>query len=281
MNICFIGGGNMASALMGGLLQQAEARHHIYLTDPSTQARERVLREYGVSGSADLPEDVGRYEVIVLAVKPQVMPAVLSGLAAQLAQARNEQQGEQQCSLVLSVAAGITTGFMRRSLGADCAVIRAMPNTPALLGAGISGLFAPEGVGQQHRQAAESIMQAGGPCIWVNEEALLDVVTAVSGSGPAYYYLLTEALQKAGQALGLPPGSARELAVHTAHGAGLMALNASEEMATLRQRVTSPGGTTQAAIEHLQQGGFEALVMSAVEAATKRGRALAQAGASA
>jgi pyrroline-5-carboxylate reductase len=264
MQICFVGGGNMASALISGLSRKGSLRGSVTLCDPSEAARQRIAADFGIATFAELEPALAGAGLVVLAVKPQVMPSVLAELAAALA---------RQASLapvLVSVAAGVTTSTMQKALKQPLPLIRAMPNTPALLGIGISGLFAAEGCTAAHRDMAEQLMSSAGETVWLGEEAQLDVVTAVSGSGPAYFYLLIEALQKAAAGLGLAPETARLLALHTAHGAGVMALQADTGVAELRRRVTSPGGTTEAALRSLAESGFEAIVADAVAAASHR-----------
>lgn len=265
MNITFIGGGNMATALVSGLRAARGGPLEIRVADPDEGARKRLMREYGVETFSDGTQAIDGADVIVLAVKPQVMPGVLESLAPDI------EAGQ----LVLSIAAGTTVSGIQATLGEDRPVVRAMPNTPALIGHGICGLYASANCRDHHREQAERIMKAAGEVVWVEDEALMDVVTAISGSGPAYFFLLTEALAAAGAALGLDAEDARRLAVHTAEGAGAMMLAADDEPAELRARVTSPGGTTQAALEHFESSGFRQLVHDAAEAATRRGRELA------
>lgn len=265
MRTAFIGGGNMATALISGLDKKRTAAQSVRVSDPSLEVQQRMADEFGIICSANAAEAVQEADAVLLAVKPQIMPVVLPELANAL------QAGQ----LVISVAAGVTVSTLHAALGQDTPVVRTMPNTPALLGQGITGLYAGPGCTEEQTALAESIMQAVGATVWVHEEALMDVVTAVSGSGPAYYYLLTEALRDAGAGLGLPPDVAAELALHTAHGAGLMAAHSGVDVAELRHRVTSPGGTTQAALDALRDGGFLALIDNAVQAATQRGRELA------
>ena len=274
MRICFIGGGNMASALINGLTRDEHNNAVISMVDPSEQARAAISGSYEVTTHAQLPAAADRAEIIVLAVKPQVMPQVLEQLAEALA-------GEGGTPpLIVSVAAGITCSQISAGLGLPVPVVRTMPNTPALLGAGITALFANDRCSSQQRNQAEQLMRSAGAVVWVEKEELLDAVTAVSGSGPAYFYLLTEAIQEAGVRQGLDVETARLLATHTAHGAGLMLLEGGADATELRRRVTSPGGTTQAAIESLVQGGFGQLVAEAVQAATRRSRELSGPGGS-
>ena len=264
MNITFIGGGNMATALIAGLKKARSGQLNIQVADPSEDARKR-MREYGIETFSQGSAAIRDADVVVLAVKPQIMPAVLQELAPVI------EDGQ----LVLSIAAGTTIAGIQAVLGKQCAVIRSMPNTPALIGHGVSGLFASINCKAHHREQAESILRTAGEVVWVKEEALIDVVTAVSGSGPAYFFLMTEALAAAGQELGLNERDARLLAVQTAQGAGAMMVQSEDEPEILRERVTSPGGTTQAALESMEKNGFRGLIRSAVEAATNRGRELA------
>ena len=203
-------------------------------------------------------------DVIVLAVKPQVMPEVLDKM-------RDFVSPDQ---LVLSVAAGKTVASISGHLGPEQAIIRAMPNTPALTGHGITGIFAGEHCTPHHIEQAETILSATGEVVWVEDESLMDVVTAISGSGPAYYFLLTEALAAAGKELGLKGSAARRLAAHTCFGAGVMVVKGDEKVAELRRRVTSPGGTTQAAIEELDGADVGATIVRAVRRAAERSREL-------
>jgi len=265
MLISFIGGGNMATALIRGLQKTENPRLAIQVCTPSDEARARLRANLHVETHYDLAEVIEGADVIVLAVKPQVMPEVLDKM-------REFVSPEQ---LILSVAAGKTVASISEHLGPEQAIIRAMPNTPALTGHGITGIFAGRHCTPHHVEEAETILSATGEVVWVKDEALMDVVTAISGSGPAYYFLLTEALASAGKALGLSNSAALRLATHTCFGAGAMAVNDDADLVELRRRVTSPGGTTQAAVEVLESSGFRKLILDAVEAATNRGRELA------
>ena len=254
----------MATALIAGLQKARPGQMEIEVADPSEDVRKR-MREQGFKTHTHGSDATRGADVIVLAVKPQVMPSVLEEIAPAI------EDGQ----LVLSIAAGTTIAGIQAVLGDSCPVIRSMPNTPALIGHGVSGLFAGTNCKAHHREQAESILRTAGEVVWVDEELLIDVVTAVSGSGPAYFFLMTEALAAAGEQLGLNRRDALLLAVHTAEGAGAMMVTSEDQPETLRQRVTSPGGTTQAALESLEHNGFRALVRAAVEAATNRGRELA------
>lgn len=265
--IAFIGGGNMARSLIGGLIAQGVAANAIHVVEPIAALREALVRDYRVSVT-DTVAAMSRADLWVFAVKPQVMREVCNGLSA-LSQSLRP--------LMVSIAAGITTAQMQHWLGGAPAIVRCMPNTPALLGAGITGLFANEHVQEAGREHAERLLGSAGRTVWIDDEADMDAVTAVSGSGPAYVFLLAEAMEAAAKAEGLPAMAARELVLQTILGAARMLTETDEAPAELRRRVTSPGGTTQAAIETFQAGGFEALVMQAIRAATVRGRRLSAA----
>jgi pyrroline-5-carboxylate reductase len=268
--VAFIGGGNMARSLVGGLLARGVDPALVHVADPAQQQRESLAGEFGVHTHADNAAAVAAADTWVLAVKPQVMRRVCEPLAG-TARARRP--------LAVSIAAGITSAQVARWLGDDRGerqpVVRTMPNTPALLGAGVTGLYANPAVDSDGRTRAEALLQAAGATVWVEDEALMDAVTAVSGSGPAYVFLLAEALQAAGEAEGLPAETARILALQTILGAARMLTEGNEPAAELRRRVTSPGGTTQAAIEAFEAGGLRGLVARAVHAARVRGAELA------
>ncbi len=266
VDIAFIGGGNLAASLVGGLIADGYPAAAIRVADPDPARRERLAARWGVQVHEDNAAAARGAAVLVLAVKPQVVPAVARELGP-LARA--------QGSLVVSVAAGVRTRDLARWLGFEAPLVRAMPNTPALVQSGASGLYATPGTGEAERERAESLLRAVGVTVWVEDEDLMDAVTAVSGSGPAYFFLLMEALAEAGERLGLEAGQARLLALETAFGAAKMALEASEPPAALRARVTSPGGTTERALGVLEEGGFRELVSRAVAAARERARELA------
>ncbi len=264
MQITFIGGGNMATALISGLLRKARPGISISVAEPDEDTRKRLRSAFPVETFATAAEAVNDADVIVLAVKPQVMSCVLKEIHSRVLPTQ----------LVLSIAAGTTIAHIAAQLNPDQAIIRSMPNTPALIGAGITGLCASPHCKPHHREQAERILAAAGDTVWISDETLMDAVTAISGSGPAYYFLLTEALAKAGEALGLPAEVAQRLASKTCVGAGAMLANAPESPEELRKRVTSPGGTTQAAIEAFEQGGLRDLVLQAARAADQRGKEL-------
>jgi pyrroline-5-carboxylate reductase len=266
--ITFIGGGNMARSLIAGLVRQGVAPGQIHVAEPVAALREQLSAEFGVATYTDAADAAAHGTVWLLAVKPQVLREVCAALAEPAARLQ---------PLVVSIAAGITSTQLARWLGGHGAVVRAMPNTPALLGAGVTGLFATDCVSQEQRGLADSVLASAGRTVWIDDEARMDAVTAVSGSGPAYVFLLAEAMEAAGIAQGLAPEAARTLVVQTLLGASRMLDESGEAPAELRRRVTSPNGTTQAAIESFQGDGFEAMVERAIDAATERGKTLSAA----
>ena len=263
--LSFIGGGNMARSLVGGLIADHWPVDRIHVTDPSADALTR-LAALGVGTGSDNTAAVAAADVVVLAVKPQTMAAVARELAGPV-QARRP--------LVISIAAGIRTAALGRWLGGDVALVRCMPNTPALVQGGATALFANTQVTAAQRDVAETVLRTVGLTLWLDDEEQMDAVTALSGSGPAYFFLVIEALQAAGERLGLPPDSARLLTLQTAFGAAKMALGSDADAATLRRHVTSPGGTTERALQTLETGGIRDLLGQAVEAARDRSRELA------
>lgn len=266
--ITFIGGGNMARSLIGGLIQKGLSVDKIKVSEPVEVLAEGLAKDFSVATFSDNSEAASDSNIWVFAVKPQVMKSVCQQLSP-LAQANKP--------LIISIAAGITSKQLDTWLGGNMPVVRIMPNTPALLGAGASGLFANPAVSPEQKQHAQDLMQATGITVWIENETLMDAVTAVSGSGPAYVFLLAEAMQAAGVAQGLSTDAARALTNQTLLGAARMLSETSEPADILRQRVTSPGGTTQAAIESFEAQGFRDIVGNAIEAATQRGRTLSAA----
>jgi len=265
--IAFIGGGNMARSLIGGLVRAGTPPAMLPVGEPNGELAAALTRDFGVVASSDNLAATGTAGTWVLAVKPQVMKSVCTPLRA-LAQANKP--------LVISIAAGIRAGQIDEWLGGDLAVVRCMPNTPALIGAGAIGVYANTRVNEGQRKFSEHILQAAGVTAWIDDEALMDTVTALSGSGPAYFFLLVEQLEQAAVAQGLPRATARALAVQTCLGAGRMLSEDAASPAELRERVTSPGGTTQAALDSFSASGFGAMVARAVAAATRRGHELAE-----
>ncbi|NCT67192.1 MAG: pyrroline-5-carboxylate reductase [Rhodanobacteraceae bacterium] len=266
-HIAFIGGGNMARCLIGALVHGGTPPAAIAVAEPHPELRAALARDFGVAVHDGPAAAAAGADVLVLAVKPQIMKTVCAELAAGLASRR---------PLVISIAAGIRIAQLRDWLGADLPIVRSMPNTPALVGAGATGLIANDTTSPEQRAQAEAILGAAGMTAWLEREDLMDTVTALSGSGPAYFFLLVEALEDAAVAQGLPRETARALATQTCLGAGRMLVENGEPPTVLRERVTSPGGTTAAALQTFIDGHLRDLVASAVEAATRRGRELSE-----
>lgn len=266
--ITFIGGGNMASSLISGLCHAGHDPACIHAVDPARAQRDRLAADYSICTHADAADGAALdADVLVLAVKPQMMADVTRGLAPLLGARR---------PLVMSIAAGVPLAALRSWLGDACPFVRCMPNTPALIGAGATGLFADDSVSAAQRQIAESILATAGSTIWVDSEQLIDAVTGTSGSGPAYYFAFMEAMQAGAEALGLDAEAARALVLQTAYGAARMALESGDDPATLRRKVTSPGGTTEQALATFADGDLQGLVARAMRAATDRAEALAR-----
>lgn len=260
--LIFIGGGNMARSLIGGLLQRGHQASAIHVVEPNAPLREALQNDFGVTCTADSSSIHTDADCVLLAVKPQVMRAVCEGLRGKIANA-----------VLLSVAAGITTTQIADWTGSST-VIRCMPNTPALIGVGASGLFAAANVSEAQRALASHLLEAVGISRWIDDEAHMDIVTALSGSGPAYVFYLVEAMSTAASQLGLDADTARDLAIQTCLGAARMLSESDEPADALRRRVTSPGGTTQAAIESLQANHFTQIIADAISSATERGKTL-------
>ena len=265
--IAFIGGGNMAAALIGGLLQDAPAgsRPSIVVSDPSEERRRTLAERLAIETTEDNHAALEGAQLVVLAVKPQMMREVAEDLADGLAAGQ----------LVISIAAGIPLEALQGWLGGHRAVVRAMPNTPSMVGCGASGLFAAEAVSEEQRSDAESLMRAVGVVQWLEEESQIDEVTALSGSGPAYAFYLMESMQAAAEELGMASDTARLLTLETVFGAAKLALAADESPAELRRRVSSPGGTTEQAIRALDDAGVREAFARAVRASRDRSRELA------
>jgi pyrroline-5-carboxylate reductase len=259
--IGFIGGGNMAASLISGLIASGHPAEHIWVSDINPDTLAALAANLKVNTTADNNVVLTAVDVAVLAVKPQILKSVATA-AAPLVQQKN--------LLVVSIAAGISQKSLSHWLGETSAIVRCMPNTPALVLTGATALHANHQVSAEQRDLAESILRSVGITLWVENESELDAVTAVSGSGPAYYFLLMEAMEKVAVDLGLTEATARLLVQQTALGAAKIALESSESPEQLRKRVTSPGGTTQRAIETFEQGGFTGLVARALHAARDR-----------
>ncbi len=265
MMISFIGGGNMASALIAGLAGKRTAGANIHVVDPNAQALARLSAAYGVSTAPAISEAVALSDVIVLATKPQQMREVAAALLPQLAQTQ---------PLILSIAAGIRAADLSRWLGGYGAIVRSMPNTPALIGMGITGLVAMAGVNAVQKKAAGDIMAAVGQTVWLDDEAQIDPVTAVSGSGPAYVFYFIEAMQQGAVEMGLSQEQGRQLALATFAGAAQLAIASSDPVPVLREKVTSKGGTTYAALASMEASGVKEKIIAAMQAAAARGREL-------
>ena len=264
--IGFVGGGNMARALIGGLIGRGTAASQLSVGEPAAAARESLARDFKVRVGADNRAAIDGCDLIIVAVKPQEAGTVLKALAPELQGAR---------TVLVSVVAGIQIASLSAWVGTAVPVIRTMPNRPALIGAGVTGMFAAPDVTMEQRRLAEQTLQAAGQTVWVARESDLDIVTALSGSGPAYFFLLAELMMQAAVAQGLAPEAARQLAVGTLQGAGALARLSDGDLAQLRAQVTSKGGTTEAALNAFAEADLRAIVERAMQAATQRSRELA------
>jgi len=265
--IGFIGGGNMARSLIAGLRETGWSGEQLFVAEPDQEKRDYFATELQIYATEHNDEVAAASDILLFAVKPQLLREVAQAVA-DVVQLRRP--------LVISIAAGIRAADIQRWLGNNAAIVRCMPNTPALVGSGATGLYANATVDAGQREAAETILRAVGVTVWLDNEDLLDVVTALSGSGPAYFMLIMEALERAGVSAGLPAQAAHLLVLETCVGAAKLALESQEDLAELRRRVTSPGGTTERALEVLQQGRLPEVLAEAVRAASERARELAQ-----
>ncbi|MGH8322311.1 MAG: pyrroline-5-carboxylate reductase [Steroidobacteraceae bacterium] len=264
--MAFLGGGNIGRALIGGLLRRGTRPEQISVGESLEAARVALARDLGITATADNAAAVENAQLIVLAVKPQDAAGVVAPLQPLLT--RNQP-------ILLSIAAGIRVSTLETWCGQGVPVVRAMPNKPVLVGAGVTGLYAPAHVGAAHRAAAERVMLSVGEVVWVPTEDAIDVVTALSGSGPAYFFLLAELMAQAASELGLEEHSARRLAIATLHGSGLLANSSDGDLARLRAEVASKGGTTEAALRIMDAADLRGIVSRALDAATRRSRELA------
>ena len=264
--IAFLGAGNMASALIRGLIAGGYPADAILASDPDQEKLHHLHTALGITIHPTNSDAVSHCDVAVLAVKPQMLESLCKEI---------HTVAQQKRPLVVSIAAGVTCPTLASWLGESLPIVRTMPNTPASVNCGATGLFATSHVSEEQKNFSETLMRSVGLTAWVSEETQLDIVTALSGSGPAYYFLMMEAMEKAATQLGLPVETARILTIQTAYGAAKMALESEEDAATLRHRVTSPGGTTEQAINTFEQNQFTDLVASAVSAANNRSRELA------
>jgi pyrroline-5-carboxylate reductase len=265
--ITFIGAGNMASAIIGGLIDSGVEPSNITATAPNDSELTLIKERLGINTDTDNNAAVADSDVVVLAVKPQIMRSVCEAL-------RDSVQRQQP--LVISIAAGLDADTIDQWLGGQNAMVRCMPNTPSLVGYGASGLYANAHVSDAQRDVATQLMEAVGIVEWVEEEALLDAVTAVSGSAPAYFFLMFEAMEEAAVKLGLPAATARRLAIQTAMGAATMAQQSDKDPATLKQNVMSPGGTTERAIQHMEEAQLRTTIADAMQACADRAQAMAK-----
>lgn len=267
--LTFIGAGNMSGAIIAGLLDSGYGAENITATSPDQPMLDKVASDFSIHTTRNNREAVQAADVVVLAVKPQIIQLVCEDLSATLS-------AREQKPLVISLAAGISVTALSRWLGAEVPVIRSMPNTPALIGCGATGLYAGRDVSEQHQGLAQALLESVGLVQWVDDESLLDVVTAVSGSAPAYFFMVFEAMQAEAEAMGLPADVARSLILQTGLGAARMAQSSSEPVDELRRRVMSPNGTTERAVQRFQQDGLEALVAQAMRACVDRAREMQQ-----
>ncbi|TVU88406.1 pyrroline-5-carboxylate reductase [Vreelandella titanicae] len=265
--ITFIGAGNMASAIIGGLIDSGVEPSTITATAPNDNELAAIKQRLGINTDTDNNAAVSESDVVVLAVKPQIMRGVCEAL-------RDSVQRQQP--LVISIAAGLDADTIDQWLGGQNAMVRCMPNTPSLVGYGASGLYANAKVSDAQRNVATQLMEAVGIVEWVEKEALLDAVTAVSGSAPAYFFLMFEAMEEAAVKLGLPAATARRLAIQTALGAATMAQQSDKDPATLKQNVMSPGGTTERAIQHMEEAQLRTTIADAMQACADRAQAMAK-----
>ncbi|HVC29195.1 MAG TPA: pyrroline-5-carboxylate reductase [Gammaproteobacteria bacterium] len=264
-HIAFIGGGNMAGSLLGGLLRKGFDAKHIHVADPDSVQLEHLRQRFQVHTCADNLSAVRDAQVVVFAVKPQVFRDAARPLAPTLGKSR---------PLIISIAAGVSEKDIRRWLDYQAAIVRVMPNTPALIGAGAAALYANSMVSSAQRTLAKEMFEAVGLALWIDDEKLMNAVTAVSGSGPAYFFLIMDIMETAARELGLPADVARKLVQQTAYGAARMALESQEDVAALRKRVASPGGTTAAALKVLDSGKLREIFSQALTAAHDRGMEL-------
>lgn len=266
-SVAFIGGGNMAASLIGGLVADGYDPAHILVSDPEPEKLASLAGRFGVRTLAENADAIHQADVLVLAVKPQVLKQICTDLSDAVQTRR---------PLVVSIAAGVREAFIQDWLGGDIALVRTMPNTPAMIQAGATVLHASPEVSETQRNLAESVMRAVGLTLWVDDEADMDAVTALSGSGPAYFFLVMESMEQAAVELGLGEENARLLTIQTALGAARMAMESREAPGVLREKVTSPGGTTERALEIFDEGGLRELFGRALNGAKERSEELSK-----
>ncbi len=265
--IAILGGGNMGASLIGGLIADHYPAEKIWVADLHEAPLEQLKSQFNVNTTIDNAVAVKTADIVMFAVKPQVLAKVATDLSDII---------QERKPLVISIAAGIRENSLQHWLGGNIAIVRSMPNTPALIGCGASALFANQWVSHTQRNEAESILRAVGLVVWLEDEKLMDVVTALSGSGPAYFFLVMEILQNAAEELGLPKDLARLLTLQTAFGSARMALESTESPMDLRKKVTSPGGTTEQALQVFEEANIRRIFADAVSAAQKRAQELAK-----
>ena len=265
IRIRFIGAGNMAASIMGGLISKGITASQITASDPGHEQRDYIEKQFQIQTFAENNAHFGMPDMVIIAVKPQIMKQVLADVSDNIRHTH---------PVVVSVAAGITTkqiaAWLDSGLNTDLPIVRTMPNTPALIGHGAIGMFANHAVTTEHKQLTEQVMDAVGTSIWVTEETNIDAVTALSGSGPAYFFMFMQYLQQAGQKLGLSESNATLLAKKTAIGSALLAERSPESLQQLKDRVTSPNGTTAAALDSFTQSHIDQVIEKAVNAANDR-----------
>lgn len=266
-DIGFIGAGNMAASLIGGLIADGCDPKRLWVSDIDDEKLNAFEKKFGIRTVASNENIADKVIALVLSVKPQAMKVVATGISSAVQAAK---------PLIISVAAGIRSEDLARWLGADVAIVRTMPNTPALVSTGATGLFANANTSSEQRAQAEAIMRAVGVALWVEDEAQMDVVTALSGSGPAYFFLVIEAMIASAKNMGMNGDTAKLLAIQTALGAAKLAMESEDDPAVLRQRVTSPGGTTEQALNTLMDKGLEKIFDEAMQAAARRAGELAK-----
>ena len=264
--ITFIGGGNMATSLIAGLISNDFSAANIHVAEPDKDKGDALAAQFAIKSFTDNQQAIAEADIIVLAVKPQVMQLVCKSIATVV---------QKTQPLVISIAAGLLSKDISRWLGGDVSMVRCMPNTPSLLNEGATGLFANDNVSDEQKQQADQILSSAGINVWVAMESQLDAVTAVSGSGPAYYFLFMEAMQNAAEKLGLNKEQSKQLTLQTALGAARMAIESEDDVSILRAKVTSKGGTTEQAIKTFEQKQLQDIVMQAMQAANDKAIELA------
>jgi pyrroline-5-carboxylate reductase len=265
--IAIIGGGNMGTSLVGGLINDGYPADKIWMTDISAERLVYLKQNYGVNTTAQNQEAVKSADTVIFSIKPQVFQTVTTALKPIL---------QTQKPLVISIAAGIRENSIQTWLGGNLPIVRAMPNTPALIGCGATALFANSYVSDTQAKSAEAILRAVGIVAWVKDETLMDVVTALSGSGPAYFFLMMDVLQQAGEKMGLPSEISHALTLQTVFGAARMAMESNESLTTLRKQVTSPGGTTEQGLRVLEESNIQGILTETLNAAKTRSEELAK-----